>query len=171
MAKIGNGVEMLKPPPEAVARYGETGRPGYRGKLEVGWIRSKLIRDIAADELTPGDLAEKYQVSYEAIAQFRKRHAPEIDKARDRLEDKLSHLWIAEKAARLAEYEAAFERIRAILDDSDLRANVNTAEMIRAQFAALKAAAEELGDLTQKIETRTVSVNYIVEGVDMSKLQ
>lgn len=131
--------------------------------LERAWVRNKLIRELAAERLSHAKLAEKYGVTDVSISNFKKRHLTEIEEVRADLEDQFAGLWIANKAARLAELEQ---------DVDDIGTTTNH-ELLKVKHNALKQAAEELGQLPSRfsVQVNNQPVTYKIEGVDMDALR
>jgi hypothetical protein len=132
-------------------------------KLERGWVRARLIRQLALAEATQTELAAEYGCDQSAIALFLKRHKPEVEYQRGRLADEWAGLWIADKRNRVAEYQSEVERINSALDRE------TDPQLLRAKVSVMRQVAEELGQLKQEIEV-TGTLTYVVEGVDMSTL-
>lgn len=134
-------------------------KPRIRGRLALA-----ILVDLAAGDLTFRELAEKYDRHTTDLHAF--AHKPENEDAvramRAQAGDRLAGLWISRKENRVAELQASYERLTADLGD----ARDPAAE--RAAQAALRAVAEELGQLTQKIEGAFTV--FEVAGVDMDKL-
>lgn len=169
-------VELVTPDSVELAPVSNHRGPGPNwGRLEKPHVRQALIRDLALREESQKALGLRYGVNQTSIREFGIRHQGEVDAANARLQEildnKFAHLWSTRKENRIAQYEASFERVDTILNDADLRASVNTAEMVRTQHQALRAIAEEMGQLKQQVEVTGVQITYHVEGVDMSKLQ
>lgn len=135
-----------------------------RGKLEQAWIRRQLILELAVDNETRSALADKYDVDQSAISHFATRHRAEIDDRRGKLDDEFFGLWIADKVNRVAEYQDDVERINTALDAE------TDASLLKAKLAVMRQVAEELGQLKTSVEL-TGKLTYVVEGVDLSRLQ
>lgn len=131
--------------------------------LTQGWVKHRLIRQLAEDRHVDQHYADEYGVSSRAISAFRAKWAIEIADAKKDLEDEFSHLWIANKAYRLAEMQEDVERIADTMDP----------EMLAVKHKALRYASEELGQLPgrQQIAINTGQVSYTIEGVDMETLR
>lgn len=137
-------------------------RPAQRMHLERGWVKHRLIRDIALGEKTGKDLSRIYGVSENSITNFKKRHGLEIEEVRNNLADQYAGVWVAQKLARIQEYQQAAEKMAK--GDSPRNAEVLT--------TILKAVAEELGDLParQQVNVSTENVTHIVVGIDPGDL-
>lgn len=123
-----------------------------------------LIRELAAGEMKRTELARKYGVVRATITEFAKRHAAEIDEAKDRLGDEFAAAWIADKAQRIGAYQADYEMAL-----NDPRASHH--DWVRARTAILLAVAEELGQMPPKMQVSVMPVVHIIEGVDVERLK
>lgn len=144
-----------------------------RGALERAHVRSRLIRELAHGDKTKTALAKSYGVTQQSVSDFAQRHAQAIADAKARLEDEFSHLWIADKAQRVAEYQEQFDQIAAALESGDWGVHMNTAELMRAGQSALRAVAEELGQLPSRQTIQHeggVTVRYELVGIDPETL-
>jgi hypothetical protein len=132
--------------------------PRVRIPLERGWARAKLIRELALEEQPQVELAEYYGVAQTTISAFKKRHWVEIERIRNNLADEYADLWIAQKRNRLAELQAAAEKLAG-------KPDARSAEVLAK---LLKDAAEELGDLPTRtqVNVNTANVTYEIVGVD-----
>lgn len=139
----------------------DDGRKAY--PLERGWVRHKLIRELAIGNKTQAVLAEEYGVSDTSIGKFKTRHQTAIDEAKQQLEDEMSELWIVNKAMRLAELQEDIDGIGASTDP----------ERLTVKHRALKQAAEELGQLPGRanVVVNTSPITYVIDGVDMETLR
>lgn len=126
-----------------------------------GWVKYALIDDLIDGTTTHEELGIKYEVTHQAISEFKKRHAAIIEERRKNAADEFAGMWIAKKKNRVAAYEADVERIDELEADP---------QWTRIKHAALKSVAEELGQLKTYIDAES-RVNYTVDGVDMDKLQ
>ncbi len=135
-----------------------TRRPATKGTLERGWKKHRLIRDLALAERSQRELAEQYGVSQNAISQFKKRFALEVEEVRDNLADEYAGVWVADKLARIQEYQEAAEKMAA----------GKTPRSTEVLVTILKAVAEELGDLPARTQTN-VSIqqtSYEIVGIN-----
>jgi hypothetical protein len=132
-----------------------------RRKLTQGHIVTKLCRELAVGEKSQVQLAEEYDVAQSSISTFKKRHAERIREIQQNLDNEFAGLWIAEKANRIAEYQADVEMI----------GSTTKADLLRVKATILKAVSEELGQLPARVNvTVTNPVTYIVKGVDVDDL-
>ncbi len=161
-------------PPDKVDRP-EPGSPNPNAKrkqysLERGWVTRKLIHELARMEKTVTKLAEEYGVYPSAISQFKARHATEIDEIKKDIEDAFAGLWITNKSLRIAEYQAEID----IIEDSrggGIR-SMSDVEMSKLKSAILKAVAEELGQIPNKVSLDVrQKVTYEIEGIDPESLR
>lgn len=161
----------------------------HRFKLERGWRRTWLIGKLARSEGTRRALAEALGCSEGAIQHFTERHLDEILAERTRITEELSRLWITDKLNRLAEYQQDVEDINSIMEDkleasqpapydpldpaSDGKATPSALDdlptWLRAKAQILRAVAEEVGQLPQRVNVQVGGslVTYKIEGVDM----
>lgn len=141
---------------------GKAMEPARRGALEHGWIKHKLLRDLAIGEKKNYQLAKAYGVSAPAISEFKKRHRGEIEEVKEKMADEYVGLWVASKLSRLATYQEAAEKMAKGHSPRD-------AEVL---VGILKAVAEELGDLPARtqVQVNTGDVTYAVIGIDPDDL-
>lgn len=135
-----------------------------RAVIDRGWVKHQLIRELAVGDKTSQELGEKYGVTDGAIRMFAQRHLPTIEQVRANLDDEFAGLWLAEKKNRIAEYEGDIGVINEALDGQA------DEKLLRTKLAVMRQSAEELGQLTQKIET-SGTVNYVITGVDPAVLK
>jgi hypothetical protein len=127
-----------------------------------------LVRELALGVASERELAEQFGVSGPAIHQFKRTHAEQIESARLDIENEFSVLWIANKAARLAELQEDVEQINEALDQVTTTARPR---LYAAKRAALRQAAEELGQLAPKSVNVGTTVCYEIVGVDLDQLR
>jgi hypothetical protein len=131
-----------------------------------GLRRRKLIRELALREpgTKLGDIAKRYDVSASAITHFRNRHADEIAAVAADADNEYAGMLIASKAYRLALLEQIVEQagipVPKVTPAGKIvhRLNAETGEEeevmeidVRAQMQAVKQAAEELGQLPNRV--------------------
>ncbi len=135
-----------------------------------GRRRLSILTDLASGDYTNVALAEKYGVSHTTIGNYAEKYRDRIETIRQDVTNELAGLWVAQKKNRLAEYEQQIEDLEEAAKGLD---PTEITPLIRAAQAALRAVAEELGDLPQRIkvesDTRS-SVRYSIEGVDPKDL-
>lgn len=129
------------------------------------WERRQLCRELATGEHTYTALGKRYGVSRQAISAFAKRYAREIDDIKARLDDEFAGLWIADKGARIAAYQADLEMSEA---GGEFAGHY---EHIRTRTQILRAVAEELGQLPPRATVVVSPVVHIIEGVDLEALK
>lgn len=127
------------------------------------WERRQLCRELATGEMSGAALGKKYGVTRQAISAFAKRHAREVDDIKAQLDDEFAGLWIADKAARIATYQADIEQSL----DGDYAGHY---EQVRTRHAAMRAVSEELGQLPPRATVAIVPVQHIIEGVGVEVL-
>lgn len=133
-------------------------RKATKGHLERGWVRHRLIRELALGEKRGVDLAAEYGVSRTSITNFKNRYAFEIEEVRNNLADEYAGLWVARKRERIAELQQAAEKMARGSSPRD-------AEVL---VTILKAASEELGQLPARtqVNVSTENVTYQIVGID-----
>lgn len=144
------------------------------GKLERGYVKAQLLRALATGEHSQSELARRHDVSPAAVSQFASRHAERIADIASRLDDEFAHLWAAQKANRLAELQQDIEDVEALLNNEDnaVKAGVSWAEVKRIKQAAIRAIAEETGQLPGRVQVEhSGSLDVRVNGVDLETLK
>lgn len=139
------------------------GLTARKGHLERGWVKHRLIRDFALGEKSGQTMALEYGVSQTSISAFKKRNALEIEEVRNNLADEYAGVWVADKMARIQEYQQAAEKM----------ASSPTARSTEVLVTILKAVAEELGQLPARaqVNVSTENVTYQVVGIPLEDLQ
>lgn len=117
--------------------------------------RMALLRDIVSGQLTVFEMSLKYERAESTIYHFKKVHAHEIDAMRADARNEFAALWVADKVNRVATYQDDIETLNELEDPQALKLKHN----------ALRAVAEEMGQLTTKAEVNA-TVQYEVTGVD-----
>lgn len=133
-------------------------------KLERGGTRERLILELAQGEKHQRQLATEYGVARSSIAEFKARHLDKIEDRAERLADEWAGLWVADKRNRIIEAQADVEAINDALDQT------TDAQLLRTKLAIMRQVAEELGQLTEKIELGG-RLTYVVEGVNLEALR
>jgi hypothetical protein len=149
---------------EAVTDIAERQAP--RLGLDRPATRVPLIYALACGAEDQYTLATRYGVNQSSISRFAVRWEREIAVQAGALEDKLAALWIADKTIRIATLQDDADRIDTYLAEMEML----DPALLRVKHAALRAAAEEMGQLKTVIDT-TVSVRYEVVGVDPEVLR
>ena len=145
-----------------------------RGALERPSVQVRLIRDLAKGEHRDAELARRYGVTRPSLQAFKTRHADRIAHVRGHLDDVFAGIEFADKAARVAELSQDAAAIADVLADpaTAARAGVGYAEMVRAKQSALRAIAEELGQLPSRMQVQVAgSLDVQVNGVDVGALK
>lgn len=148
-----------------------------RGALERGHVKIKLIRELAAGEHSQAELARRHDVTPQSMSEFTQRHAERIAEVAEKLlaqaDAEFAGLWVAEKRNRIAEYQQQIDDVADLMADPALaaKAGVQAAEMFRVAQSALKAVAEELGQLPGRVQVQhSGSLEVRVNGVDVAAL-
>lgn len=131
-----------------------------------GRVKLALIRELALDGKTEQQLGDEYGVTPQAIHEFKVRNSAAIETVRADLEAEFVALWIADKRNRIAEYETDVEQLA---EEIDAAPPEHKAKLFGARHRALRAVAEELGQLAPK--AINVGVHYSIRGVDMDRLR
>lgn len=156
-------------------------------KLELPWTRRQLIVDLAHSDLSQTVLAEKYDVSQQAISQFAARHRATIEQVRADASNKYAGIAIADKAARLATYADMLEKalsktpkvngkgeiVYGLPDENGERHPIMEIDAGVAQ-KILRNVAEELGDLPNRVTIGGevgIKTDYTINGVDPGNLK
>ena len=134
------------------------GAVAVKGHLERGWVKHRLIRDLALGEKTGQQLAEQYGVSRTSIQNFKKRYALETEEVRNNLADEYAGVWVAQKLNRIREYQEAAEKM----------AEGKTPRQAEVLVSILKAVAEELGQLPARTQVNVSQENVTYEIVGVS---
>lgn len=137
-------------------------QPARKNHLERGWVRHRLVRDLAIAEKSQAELAEIYGVSQTSMSAFKKRNAMAIEEVRNNLADEYAGLWVAEKMKRIAEYQEAAEKMAKGVSPRNQEVLVSI----------LKAVAEELGQLPARtqVQVNQQQVTYEIVGVPLEDL-
>ena len=135
------------------------GRAAVKGHLERGWVKHRLIRDFALGEKTQKELAAQYGVSQTSISQFKRRHALEVEEVRNNLADEYAGVWVAQKLARIQEYQQAAEKMAS-------GTSPRNAEVL---VTILKAVAEELGQLPARTQVNVSNETTVYQVVGISE--
>ncbi len=133
-----------------------------RYKLTKAWVRTELIRSLAEGKISQTDLAKRYGVGQSGIAEFKRRHAVDIERLKDSLNDEWADLWATKKRNRIAELECLFDTV----SDGPL-----TPTVIRELRGILRDIAEEMGDITNKNKVEVDVVRYEISGVSLENLK
>ena len=145
-----------------------------------------LARDLALTKTSQSELAEKYGVSQPAISQFKERRAEEIAAIAANADDQYAGMWIADKQARLAEYERLHEIALTPTPKIDIKGKIvkdidpiTHEEVVIVEMdgglaaKVLKQAAEEMGQLPTRLQIQgdmQTTTTYRFENVDPDAL-
>lgn len=113
--------------------------------LEVDGTREQVIADIVEGG-SLGTIGRRYNVSRQAVHQFRQRHREEIDAALALVRAALADCWVTVKRERIEALADDIAEIDARLAAESVGTDEFTA-LIRERRAHLRAVADELGDL------------------------
>lgn len=123
----------------------------------AGRHKLKTMR-MLAEGLSQSEVARQMDVTPMAVTQFASRNRDAIEELRTHLDDEWAGIWIADKRQRVLTLQQVVEDMQDELDAMEFDGSPTEAR--RVIMAALKATAEELGqlvskaDLTQKQEVR-----------------
>lgn len=138
------------------------GQVARKNHLERGWVKHRLVRDMAIGEKSQRTLAAQYGVSQTSISSFKRRHLMEIEEVRNNMADEYAGLWVAKKMERIAEYQQAAEKM----------ANGSSPRNQEVLVSILKAVAEELGQLPTRtaVQVSNETTVYQVVGVSVDDI-
>ena len=144
--------------------------------LERGWVRQKLIRELAEGVKTQEQLAEEYGTSRVSITAFKKRHLTAIEEQQRDFEDEFKALWISKKMLRLAELQDDIERLteQFELDGNAFHEDKKAAlDAVKVKHNALMQAAKELGQIPSSagVQVEMAKVTFEIPGVDLEQLR
>lgn len=132
--------------------------------------------------MTQVELAEKYGVSQPSISDFKSRRAEEIKAIAANADDEYAGMWIAQKQARLAEYERLHEIALTPTPKVDNKGNQvrhpTTGEPVfevalGEARQVLKQGAEEMGQLPTRLQIQgdlQTTTTYRIENVSNEDL-
>lgn len=144
--------------------------------LERGWVKQKLIRELAEGLKTQEQLAEEYGTTRVSVSTFKKRHLTAIQEQASDFENEFKSLWIARKAARLAELQDDIEELtdKFQLDGDAFHEDKKAAlDAVKIKHNALLQAAKELGQIPSSagVQIETKRVTFRIPGVDLEQLR
>lgn len=144
--------------------------------LDRPQVRLAVIRLLAEGVMNQTQIAARYDVSQQAVSFFSKKYFQRIEEVRDKLDDDFAGIWIAQKAARLEVYQQNVEDLQSIIDAMEKEPAIVKAQiatLFRAQQAAVRSVAEELGDLPTRsqVQIQSEPVTYRIEGVDLDDVK
>lgn len=135
------------------------GRRPVKNHLERGWVKHRLIRELALGERKNVELAAQYGVSPTSISNFKRRYGLEIEEVRNALADEYAGVWVAQKLARIQEYQQAAEKMAS-------GSSPRNAEVL---VTILKAVAEELGQLPARTNVQVNNETTVYQVVGISE--
>lgn len=142
----------------------------YRGATKV-----KLINDLAEEKWDRKILAGKYGVTLGNINEFYVKHKEEVDAQKERIEknelDDYAFLSVHKKHQRLLAYQEQIELCDRYIAWSEERGRHVPVQVMRLQQNALRAVAEEMGDLKQNITHEHVVVDHTINGMTNDELK
>jgi hypothetical protein len=157
---------------------------GIRYDLEH--VREEVIAAIVAGEQGSTALARRFGVSTQSMWLFKQRHADEITTALAEVAAELREAWVAVKVERIEAMAANLalidERLSVVTaamtaatgeEGASPPSNEDMLALIREHRNLLRAVAEELGQIPNKITAQVEGrqiVTYAIDGVDMSKI-
>jgi hypothetical protein len=112
-------------------------------------------------------LLERFKVTDLEVESFSAFYAPVIQAYVTQAEQAYTHLWIADKGNRIAEYQADVDRINTALEGVD-ETDRAFSNLVKAKHAALKNVSEELGQLPLRSSVRVQreTLQVTVEGAE-----
>lgn len=140
------------------------------GKLSHPAVKYQLIRDLALSGSTQRALAEKYDCAVSSINEFQGRNAAAINAVRDDAANEFAGIWIAEKTKRVMAYKEQVDYLNDRIEELGVE---DAMAAFKVAQAALKGAAEEMGQLTARVAVQAdvnAKVQYEVKGVDTEAL-
>lgn len=139
--------------------------PAKGTKAIRGRDKRKLLHMLVDDEMTQAEMANVIGYTVNMIKTFKARNLDLIEQMRADRDNEFAGLWIANKVERVAAYEEDVEYVQDALPEV---APEDAQGLIRVKQAALRAVAEEMGQLKQHVAVEATT--YAVEGVDMKDL-
>ncbi len=148
-----------------------------------GLRRAPLIRALALSGRTQTDLAEEYGVTQQSISEFAQRNRAEIDALKADAANEFAGVLIAQKINRVVALEEILEAALEPKPKTDNKGfqvvDPDTGDPVyevdgRTALAALKQAAEEMGQLVQRTQVAgdlNTTTTYRIEGVDPADLK
>lgn len=156
-------------------------------KLRPPWIHIQLVRLLAEGNLTHAKLAKRYDVHTSAITAFKARNLAQIEEIKADLENQFAGLWIADKKQRVASLQRDAERCELLIETLDewspcdcqdpecgakIYNGATLPKLLKAKREALHAAAEELGQLPNRMTVQLTGqqqVRHEIVGVDLDR--
>lgn len=128
-----------------------------------GYRRHSMLRDLAEQKMSQNAIATKHGVTSGAMSLFARTPSNMviIEEMRKNLEDKFAGIWIAQKEARILEYQ------QLVVDLEEALSGGADAALVRAKMIALKSVAEEMGQLPNRVTMESTTKSTIeVVGVN-----
>ena len=118
----------------------------------VGWQRHILMRDIAAGELNPDEIAEKYGIPTQSVYDIRNRRKAELQAILDDWSNEFGDLWAVKKHARVADLEHLADELQARMDElkADAEAATETMRKVHPEAAPVRVPMREWRALTRE---------------------
>lgn len=143
------------------------------GKRVLDAHKAEVIRRIAAGERDK-DIQQRFDVSVSGVQTFKRRHRAQIEAERERIDEDMRHMWIADKTARLKVVQDDLEAtdgklLRPVFDkDGNEIGQVLDPKVMTARVTALRYAAEELGQLQGRAPVQVTADTVTVELVGVN---
>jgi hypothetical protein len=117
----------------------------------VGWQRHSLLRDIAAGELNPDEIAEKHGIPTSSVYEIKSREKVRVAAILDDWSNELSDLWSVKKHARVADLEHLADELQARMDElkADAEAATETMQRVHPEAAPVRVPMREWRALTR----------------------
>lgn len=144
-----------------------------------GWLRYRLLRDLAALLPVTGteaeqleklqNVAKKYNCSAKRVLTFLQENLFTIEEVRANSDDEYAGLWITRRAERIAAHEQFVQDIEDALNSGWSEDPQVYAKLRRLQMMSLRYVEESLGQLPNRVtvdSSSQVTVKYTVEGAE-----
>jgi primosomal protein N'' len=118
----------------------------------VGWQRHMLMRDIAAGELNPDEIAERHGIPTQSVYDIRHRRKAELQVILDDWSNEFSDLWSVQKHDRVARLEYLADELQARLDElkADAEAATETMRKVHPEAAPVRVPMRDWRALTRE---------------------
>jgi hypothetical protein len=118
----------------------------------VGWQRHMLMRDIAAGELNPDEIAERHGIPTQTVYAIRHHQKAELQAILDDWANEFSDLWSVKKHNRVARLEYLANELQARLDEltADADAATETMRKVHPDAAPVRVPMREWRALTRE---------------------
>lgn len=127
-----------------------------RHKLEKQ--RTEILDMLTAGK-TQAEVARVTKVSREAVSKFVERHLEELTARTEAIEAEAANFAISNKVWRIGEYQSLYSTAKAEIDVAE--DTYGKVAAVKAASSALKAVAEELGQLPKADITLNVQNNVV----------